>query len=197
MMKFMIPLIALFTATSAFADAKIGSPAPDFSLFSAAGKEVKLSDYNDKVVVLEWTNPGCPFVKKFYDSGEMQKLQGAAVQKGVVWLSINSSAEGKEGNLDAKEASEFVSAKKSQATAYLLDTAGTAGHLYGAKTTPHMFVIDKGTLVYAGAIDDKPTPNPADIRAANNYVTAAIEATLAGQKPKVASTQAYGCNVKY
>ena len=198
MKKILLTFLALFAATSANAEVQIGKAAPDFSAASASGKTLKLSDYKGKIVVLEWTNPGCPFVKKFYGAGEMQKLQAAATQKGIVWLSINSSAEGHEGYVVAESANAFIAERKAKASEYLLDSAGTIGHLYGAKTTPHMFVIDKeGVLAYAGAIDDKPTPHAADIAGAHNYVSAALDALLASKKVETPTTQAYGCPVKY
>lgn len=186
------------TATAATAAVEVGKLAPDFTAKSSTGKDVKLSDYKGKIVVLEWTNPGCPFVKKFYNVGAMQKQQADAVAKDVVWLTINSSAEGKQGNVDAKAANEYIVETKSAQTAYLLDAEGTLGTLYGAKTTPHMYVIDKkGVLAYAGAIDSIKTTSSKDIDKATNYVSAAIESLIAGTPIAVASTQAYGCNVKY
>lgn len=197
MMKYLLPLLTLFVASSASADIKVGTPAENFTGQTATGKVIHISDYKEKTIVLEWTNPGCPFVKKFYGSGTMQKLQAEATKKGVIWLSINSSAKGKEGNMDAASARAWLKEQKAVPTEYVLDADGVIGHKYGAKTTPHMFVIDKGWVIYAGAIDDKPTPNAKDIKGATNYVMAAIDAAKAGKKPKVASTQAYGCNVKY
>lgn len=191
-------LTACFITTAAQADVSVGKPAPDFTATAASGKTVKLSNYKGKIVVLEWTNPGCPFVRKFYGAGKMQELQASAKEKGVVWFSINSGAEGKQGNVDAAGAKSFIADMKATPTEYLLDGKGEVGHLYDAKTTPHMFVIDKtGKLVYAGAMDNKPTPHQEDIKGATNYVTAALEAIMAGKKPEVASTQSYGCNVKY
>lgn len=185
-------------ASPAHAGAEIGKAAPDFTGKTADGKTVKLSDYVGKIVVLEWNNPGCPFVKKFYEPGEMQKLQTAAKENSVVWLTINSGAEGKQGHMNGGEALAFVAEKKASPAAYILDGEGTIGHLYGAKTTPHMFVIDeKGVLAYAGAIDDKPSVNSDDIASANNYVTAAIDALKAGKTPEITTSQAYGCSVKY
>lgn len=180
------------------AHADIGQPAQNFTLKSAAGKEVSLSDFKGKVVVLEWTNPGCPFVKKHYGSGNMQKLQKDAAAKDVVWLSICSSAPGKQGNMSAAEAVKANAENGSAATAYLLDEDGKVGQLYGAKRTPEMYVINKdGTLVYHGAIDDKKTPDPADIAGAKNYVTAALGDVLAGKPVSTPKTEAYGCSVKY
>ncbi len=176
----------------------IGKPAPDFTATAVDGDSVTLSEYKGKIVVLEWNNPGCPFVHKHYDSGNMQKLQSYAVGKGVVWLTINSSASGKQGHMDNALAKDYIDKEKLTATHYILDPAGKIGKLYGAKTTPHMFVIDaKGNVAYMGAIDDNPTPDPAAVKDAKNYVRAAIDDLLAGKPVAVASTQSYGCSVKY
>ncbi len=199
MKKILAPLaVCWLAATPALAAPEVGKAAPDFTATSASGKTVKLSDYAGKIVVLEWNNPGCPFVKKFYGSGAMQKQQAAATAKGIVWLSVNSGAEGNQGHMNGEEALAFVADKKAAPTEYLLDCDGTIGHLYGAKTTPHMFVIDnKGKLVYAGAIDDKAGVNPDEIATAHNYVDAAIAAIMAEKTPEVTTTQSYGCSVKY
>ena len=150
------------------------------------------------MVVLEWNNPGCPYVKKHYESGNMQKTQAAARKDGVVWLSINSSAAGKQGHMNGAEANAFVAAQKAQPSAYLLDHAGTVGKGYGAVTTPHMYIIDKaGKLVYAGGIDDKATANKADIAGARNHVLAALSELKAGKAVSVSSSRPYGCSVKY
>ncbi len=198
-MKKMLPLLAaLFFTSPALAAPEVGKVAPDFSGISADGKTVKLSDYAGKTVVLEWSNPGCPFVKKFYNSEAMQKQQAAAKAKGVVWLTINSGAEGNQGSLDATSSKALIAEQKIASAAYLLDKEGAIGHLYGAKTTPHMFVIDaKGVLAYAGAIDDKASTDSADIVGATNYVDAALAALMAGKTPEVTNTQSYGCPVKY
>jgi hypothetical protein len=163
-----------------------------------AGKEQSLEQYKGKIVVLEWNNPDCPFVRKHYGSGNMQTLQQYALDKGVIWLSINSGAPGNEGNMDAAQAKAKIAEVGAHETGYIIDDKGTLGHLYGAKATPHMFVIDTGgVLAYAGAIDDKPTADPADIKTADNYVKDAIDALLAGKPVSVAQTRAYGCSVKY
>ncbi len=198
-------LVSLFTfvplallAVSAQAAPGIGKPAPDFTGTDAAGFVVTLSDFQGKIVVLEWSNPGCPFVHKHYDSGNMQALQSYATSKGLVWLTINSSAPGKQGHMDAALAKDYIAKNKVAATHYILDPEGKIGRLYEAKTTPHMFVIDaNGTLAYMGAIDDKPTPDPASVEGAKNYVRAAIDDLLAGKPVATASTQSYGCSVKY
>ncbi len=185
-------------AAPASAAPVVGQPAPNFKLNDANGGVVTLSDFKGKPVVLEWTNPGCPFVQKHYGSGNMQKTQAAAKAAGAVWLSINSGAPGEQGHMNGAEAKAFVASAKAQPTAYLLDPKGVVGKGYDAKTTPHMYVIDaKGTLVYAGGIDDKPTPNPTDINGARNHVLAALSELKAGKAVSVATSRPYGCNVKY
>jgi peroxiredoxin len=175
-----------------------GKPAPDFSLPSSEGKTIKLSDYKGKTVVLEWLNHGCPFVKKHYESGNMQKLQKESVSKGVVWLSIISSAPGKQGHSSAAEAEKDKKSHGASSSAILIDESGAVGKQYGAKTTPHMYVIDgSGALVYQGAIDDKPSTNKEDISSARNYVREALTAVASGKKVELAQTTAYGCSVKY
>jgi peroxiredoxin len=175
-----------------------GQEAPGFSLPGSDGKAHALGDYKGHIVVLEWTNPDCPFVKKWYGSGEMQKVQKKAVEEGVVWLRINSSAPGKQGVQTPPEAAAYEKAQHVAATVTLLDPEGKVGRLYGAHTTPHLFVIDKtGKLAYAGAIDSKPSADPADIPGAKNYVTAALEELAAGKPVSTPFTKAYGCSVKY
>lgn len=192
-----------FAAQNETAPLETGKPAPDFTATDSNGKTQKLSDYKGKIVVLEWMNPGCPFVKKHYsnvgDGGNMQNLQKELTAKGVIWLSVNSSAEGKQGHLEAATANTFIHDADAHPTALLIDGKdGALGHLYDAKTTPHMFVIDKtGTLAYQGAIDDKPTPDLSDVHNAKNYVREAVQALQAGKKVEVSSTQSYGCSVKY
>lgn len=191
-------IAAAVIATPAVATVQIGKAAPDFIAADATGKPVKLSSFKGKTVVLEWNNPGCPFVQKHYDSGNMQKTQAAAHAQGVVWLTINSGAPGKQGYMTGAEAQAFEQKEKAHATAYLLDPKGVVGKLYDAKTTPHMYVINPaGTLVYAGAIDDKPTADPADIKTAKNLVLAALSDVKAGKPVAVASSKPYGCAVKY
>ncbi|PTX95916.1 thioredoxin family protein [Spartobacteria bacterium LR76] len=192
-----LAILALSTA-AAFAAPEIGKPAPDFTLKDASGKEVKLSDFKGKYVVLEWVNFGCPFVKKHYGSGNMQALQKELTGKGVVWLSICSSAEGKQGYFPNDEVAAAVKANGSHATDYLLDTPGTVGKLYGATTTPDMFLINpEGELIYKGAIDSAPTPDPTTIKDATNYVRVAFEEASAGKAVSNPSTKPYGCSVKY
>src|SRR2546423_12031231 len=183
-MKTLITSVALLFATAALSMAapKIGEPAPDFTLTDIKGKQHSLADYKGKYVVLEWNNPDCPFVRKHYDSDNMQKLQQEAEKKGAVWLTINSGAEGKQGAYPPDRQGQILGEKHSQPTAYLLDGDGKVGHLYEAKTTPHMFIIDpQGKLIYAGGIDDKPTPNPADIQSSKNYVRVALDEAMAGK----------------
>lgn len=190
-------LLLLFSAPAVFA-AQAGLPAPAFSVQDISGHTQSISEYKGKIVVLEWNNPDCPFVRKHYESGNMQALQQYAIGKGVVWLTVNSSARGKEGYVSASEAKAVIARVGGHENAYILDPEGTLGTLYGAKSTPHMFVIDsKGILVYEGAIDDKPTPDRDDITGARNYVKAAIDALLEGKGIEVSHTRAYGCSVKY
>jgi peroxiredoxin len=177
---------------------KIGAPAPAFGLSDQDGKPRSLSDYKDKVVVLEWLNYDCPFVRKHYNSRNMQGLQKEYTGKGVVWLSIISSAKGKQGNYPPEEVRKKNEERGGQATAILLDGDGKVGKLYGAKSTPTMVVIDqKGVLQYEGAIDDKPSTDVEDVPGARNYVREALDAVLAGKPVKTARTKSYGCSVKY
>ena len=178
--------------------AKVGDPAPDFTAPSTKGTPVSLGEYKGKIVILEWTNHECPYVRKHYESGNMQALQREATGQGVVWLTLISSAKGEQGYVSAAQADELTATRKATPTAVLLDEKGTVGHLYGATNTPHMYVVDKaGMLVYAGAIDDRPTTRRADVQGANNYVRAALESVAAGQPVKTPVTRAYGCTVKY
>ncbi|MFN3683017.1 MAG: thioredoxin family protein [Fimbriimonadaceae bacterium] len=178
--------------------AQVGQPAPAFTLKDTEGKSHSLSSFKGKYVVLEWTNHQCPFVVKHYASGNMQKLQKWAKDKGVVWLTILSSAPGKQGYLEPAEAKRLMKEQGFNSTAYLFDTDGKVGKAYGARTTPHMYVIDpKGTLIYMGGIDDKPTANQADIAGARNHVMEALKEAMAGKAVSVPSTQPYGCSVKY
>lgn len=185
-------------STAAMASAVVGKPAPEFMMNDTNGNHVMLSTLKGKTVVLEWTNNECPFVKKHYGSGNMQSLQKEATADGVVWISIISSAKDKEGNVTAEEANKIAADQKAAPSHILLDESGTIGNLYGAKTTPHMFVIDKdGTLVYAGAIDDKSGFDPEEVKTANNYVRAALADLKAGKPVATSSTKPYGCGVKY
>jgi len=191
-------LVGTLSAVSAHAALKTGEKAPDFSLSDTRGKIHKLSDYIGKVVVLEWTNPECPYVKKHYESGNMQKLQKDYTAKGVVWLSVNSSAKGKQGHASPVEHDKVLKQKNAVPSALLIDEKGSTGRLYGAMTTPHMYVIDaKGTLVYNGAIDDKATSAKEDIASSKNLVAAAVDETLAGKVVTISNSKPYGCSVKY
>ncbi|MES2444257.1 MAG: redoxin domain-containing protein [Pseudomonadota bacterium] len=184
-------------ALPAPADPAIGAPATNFSARDAHGNVVWLSQFKGKAVVLEWNNPGCPFVKKHY-SGNMQKTQAAAAAQGVVWLTINSGAEGQQGHMTGAQAQAFVAGAKAKPTAYLLDPLGMVGKAYGARTTPHLYIVDgAGKLVYRGGIDDKPTADTADIATARNHVLAALAEMRAGKPVSVAETRPYGCSVKY
>ena len=190
--------VLALSAAPAMAAPEIGKAAPEFTATDSNGKSHKLSDFKGKTVVLEWTNPECPYVVKHYDSKNMQKLQEEATAKDVVWLSINSGAEGKQGHLTDEAANKYIADKGAKQTAYLLDGTGEIGKAYDAKTTPHMFVIDKdGVLVYDGAIDDNDSANPADAAGAKNYVTAALDALAAGKPVETSKTKPYGCGVKY
>jgi peroxiredoxin len=188
----------LLASASAHAAAIVGETAPDFSASASSGKTVKLSDFKGKIVVLEWTSTECPFVHKWYDSGNMQKLQKKETDAGVVWLSVDSSGQGKPGYMDAKAAADWIKNTNALPTDILLDASGEIGHAYGAQTTPHMYVIGKdGKLAYAGAIDSIASTNPEDISKATNYVDQAIAELSAGKPVSVSSTKSYGCGVKY
>jgi len=195
-MKTRLALIfALLSAGAAYAAPQPGDTAPNFSLADIQGQKHSLADYKGKYVVLEWNNPECPFVHKHYDSGNMQKLQQEARAKGVVWLTINSAAASPQGD---GQIEKFLSGEHANPTAYLRDTKGTVGQLYGAKTTPDMYIIGPdGKLVYDGAIDNRATPDPADIPGATNYVRAALDESMAGKPVTVATSKPYGCHVEY
>jgi peroxiredoxin len=197
-MKTRIALFLTLMSVTAFATPEPGDTAPNFSLTDIQGHAHALADYKGKYVVLEWNNPECPFVHKHYDSGNMQKLQSEERAKGVVWLTINSAAASRQGDLPSDQLQKYVQDNHANPTAYLRDPTGSVGHLYGAKTTPHMFVINPdGKLIYQGGIDNKPTPDPEDIPGATNYVRAALEESMAGKPVTVATSRPYGCSVKY
>ena len=192
---------ALAAGTASAEGMKVGTTVPaDVSFTDHLGKTRTFGEFRGKPVVLEWTNPGCPFVRKFYDAKAMQGYQKDTVAKGVTWLTVNSSAKGKEGFVDAAGAPAAVAKEGFVGTAYILDgvDGSKLGHMFGAKTTPHMYVLDKdGVLVYAGAIDSIPSFSAADITKAENYVVAAVDSVLKGEAVKTAETRSYGCSVKY
>jgi peroxiredoxin len=177
---------------------RIGSMAPDFVGTDSNGKAIALKDLRGRIVVLEWSNNQCPFVGKHYRSGNMQALQKEATKQGIFWLTVLSSAPGQQGNVTAAEANELTRSRDAAPSAVILDPSGTIGRAYGARTTPHMFIIDKtGTLIYMGGIDDKPTTDLADIPTAKNYVRLALTAAMAGTPVQDPVTRPYGCSVKY
>ena len=185
-------------ALPAQAAPQVGQPAPDFTLKDAAGKTVRLSDYRGKHVVLEWTNPGCPYVRKHYDSGNMPATQKEAVGKGVVWLAINSTERASYEYMEPAKVLAWQQERKAQPSAVLADEEGVAGKAYGARTTPHMYIVDpQGKLVYAGGIDSIPSSNPEDIKKAVNYVRQGLNEALSGKPISQAATRPYGCSVKY
>ena len=193
-----IALASLIATSTAVAAPQVGQPAPEFTLTDSNGKSHNLSDFKGKFVVLEWLNHGCPFVQKHYDGGNMQGLQKEYTGKDVVWLSIVSSAPGKQGNMSPEETNKTKEEKGSAATAILIDADGTVGKLYDAKVTPELYVINpEGVLIYMGAIDDKKSVDAADIAGAKNYVKQALDEAMAGKPVSEPSTTAYGCSVKY
>jgi peroxiredoxin len=188
----------LVLPSPAWAAPKVGAPAPAFTTTATSGKAVSLAEQRGKIVVLEWTNHDCPYVRKHYDTSNMQALQKEATGQGIVWLTIISSAPDTQGHVSAAQADELTVTRKAGPTAVLLDPTGVVGKAYGATNTPHMYVIDKaGTLMYAGAIDDRPTTRRSDVPGARNYVREALQAVAAGQPVKTPATRAYGCTVKY
>jgi peroxiredoxin len=194
----LLALSALACLPVAFAAPAVGQAAPDFTLKDTAGQTVKLSEYRGKYVVLEWTNPGCPYVRKHYNSGNMPDTQRDAVIKGAAWLSINSTAKDNGEYYEPAKMAAWMKERKAQPTAMLLDEDGTVGKAYGARTTPHMYIVDpQGKLVYAGGIDSIPSSDPDDIKKAVNYVKQGLGEALAGKPISQAVTRAYGCSVKY
>ena len=194
-----VAAVALCAVRPLHAAAEVGQPAPDFTLTDLTGQKHSLSEYRGKTVVLEWNNPDCPIVRKHYESDNIPKLQREETAQGIVWLLINSAAPGKQGGdyTDA-QLKDWLAQHHAAPTAYFRDPSGKVGHAYGAKTTPHMFIIDgKGTLVYEGAIDSIPSADPADIPNAKNYVRAALAALKADQPIQPNATRPYGCSVKY
>jgi peroxiredoxin len=190
--------LILCAAPLLIAAAKVGDAAPDFTATASSGKTYRLSSNLGKYVVLEWHNNGCPYVGKQYNSGNMQRLQKEWTAKGVVWLTILSSAPGKQGYVTASEENGYLEKMHAAPTAALLDPTGEIGHLYDAKTSPQMIVINpQGIVIYDGAIDDKPTTDLADVPGATNYVNLALEEAMAGKKIETPATRPYGCSVKY
>jgi hypothetical protein len=194
--------LALITAAAfaqpASAKPVVGQAAPDFNVTDASGKTQSLSAYKGRTVVLEWNNPECPFVRKHYGAGNMQKQQADANAQGVVWLTVNSAADGKQGHFDANDATAYVAKVGGKESAYLLDADGKVGHAYDAKTTPHMYVIDKdGTLRYMGGIDSIASTDTDDIPKATQYVRQALAELAAGKPVSVTTSEPYGCSVKY
>lgn len=199
-MKLSALLVAtgLLASSASFAAPAPGQPAPEFRGTDVAGKPVALADFRGRYVVLEWNNPNCPFVQKHYDSGNMQSLQKRYGAENIVWLSINSTTPSHRDYMAPDRLAAWFKQHKAAPTAVLLDPRGEIGRAYGAKVTPHMYVIDpKGTLVYAGAIDDKRSANPADVKTASNFVQAALTDVRSGKAVANASNPAYGCTIKY
>jgi peroxiredoxin len=185
-------------ASGAQASAAVGRPAPAFSAVDTGGRTVSLADFEGRHVVLEWVNPGCPYVRKHYDAQNMQATQKGATTQGVVWLAVNSTTDSHGDHLSPSQMAAWMAQQGAAATATLMDEDGRVGRAYGARTTPHVYVIDpQGTLVYAGAIDSKPTANPADIASAVNHVNVALAESLAGKPVGTPATRAYGCTIKY
>jgi hypothetical protein len=192
-----VTMLILFSGL-ALSQVVSGHAAPNFILTDSNGQKHSLSDYKGKFVVLEWFNPGCPFVKKHYDSGNMPNLQKHYTAKGVIWLSINSSAPGKQGSYTPQGFNKFITDKGAAPTAVLIDTDSKIARLYEAQTTPGMFVIDpNGILIYQGAIDNIPSADIADLKTAKNYVSAALDAAMNGKPVAVSTTKSYGCSIKY
>ena len=195
--------IALLIAASLSGEARaqsvrVGSPAPEFTAADSQGRTQALDQFRGKYVVLEWHNNGCPYLGKQYNSGNMQKLQKQWAAKGVVWFTVLSSAPGKQGFVTAGQENEYLAKMQAAPTAALLDPSGEIGHLYGAKTSPQMIVIDpKGVVIYDGAIDDKPTTDLADVPGATNYVSLALDQAMGGKAVARPATHPYGCSVKY
>lgn len=191
-------LIGLTTTTTYAEHAVTGKAAPAFTLTNALGQSIALESFKGKNIVLEWFNPDCPFVRKFYSKGDMPAFQRMVRNQGAVWLTVSSSASGKQGHILPAEAAKVAKEQGLDPAHLLLDTDGTVGRLYGAKTTPHVFVIDStGVLAYAGAIDSTPSTRHADIASSTNYALTALGALSGGQAPSPANTEAYGCSIKY
>jgi peroxiredoxin len=194
----MFLLLGLLVAPQIASAAKVGQAAPDFTATGSNGKTYHLADFRGKFVVLEWHNNGCPYTQKHYRSGNMQQLQKQWTAKGVAWFTVISSAPGKQGYVTASQENDYMSKMQAAPTAALLDATGAVGHLYDAKTTPQMIVINpQGVMVYDGAIDNRATDDVSDIKGATNYVSLALEQAMAGKPVETAATRPYGCSVKY
>lgn len=194
MKKFLLTLLLLLApAVYAFA-----APAPSFSVKDIDGKIHTLADYRGKIVVLEWFNASCPFVKKLYEAGVTQKLQETYTQKGVIWLTVNSSGEDRSGYMTPQESREQIAEWKMHPSAFIIDSNGALGKSYEAKTTPHMFIVDQnGELAYQGAFDDKPSASKSSLEGARNYVSTALDEILSSKKVSTPTTESYGCSIKY
>jgi peroxiredoxin len=191
-------LVVTFAPSSATAQAVVGSAAPAFTATDSHGQTHSLDQYRGKYVVLEWHNQGCPYTKKHYVSGNMQSLQKEWTAKGVAWFTVISSAPGEQGYVTDPQENAYLAQMHADPTAVLMDANGKLGHLYGAKTTPEMYVIDpNGKLIYEGAIDDRPTPDTSDIKGADNYLSDALTESMAGKPVLKSYTRPYGCSVKY
>jgi peroxiredoxin len=198
MKSMLVAAAAALLSTVVAAAATVGQPAPTFTVQDTSGKTVSLADFKGKTVVLEWVNPGCPYVQKHYSSANMQGTQKDAAAKGVVWLAVNSTTTEHSDYKAPAAMAQWMQQQKAAANATLMDADGQVGRAYGARTTPHMYIVDaKGTLVYAGAIDNKPSANPADVTTATNHVKVALGELQAGRAISVPSTRPYGCSVKY
>jgi peroxiredoxin len=191
-------LAALALAAPMAQAVRVGEKAPEFTATDTNGQPHKLSEYAGKYVVLEWTNRDCPYTRKHYSTGNMQQLQREWTKKGVIWLTVQSSAPGEQGYITAPEENAYVKQANASPTAVFLDPTGAIGHLYGAKTTPDMYVINpQGILIYEGAIDNRPSADPEDVKTAENYVSLALTQAMAGRSLSVATSRPYGCSVKY
>lgn len=198
MHKVLATVSLILACAGVSAAAVVGQPAPAFTAVDASGRTVSLADFKGKHVVLEWVNPGCPYVMKHYGAGNMQATQKFAVDKGVVWLSINSTSQDASDYLAPAAMATWMGNQKAVPTATLIDSEGKVGRAYGARTTPHMYIVDPaGKLAYAGAIDSKASSNPADIPAATNHIKQALGESLAGKPVSTPITRPYGCSVKY
>lgn len=196
--RLLAPLIVGATLLAGAQAATVGQTAPDFTLKDVNGKTVRLSDYRGRHVVLEWNNPGCPFVQKHYDSGNMQTLQKEAAAKNVVWLAINSTEASHGDYLNPAQLARWMNAQKAAPAATLMDEDGAAGRAYAARVTPHMYIVDpQGKLIYAGGIDSIPSGRVEDIKTATNYVRTSLGEALAGKSLSQPTTRPYGCTIKY